>query len=89
MKKAVVIKEIDRSPNLKAQLYKLSLIIYNETMVKVVTKKNLHSDDKDDKTYWLSKSPDERWQAVEILRRQYYGEYPQRLQRVYRIIKRK
>lgn len=37
--------------------------------------------------YWLSKSPDERVAAVEILRRQFYGDLP-RLQRVGRRLKR-
>lgn len=37
--------------------------------------------------YWLSKSPEERIEAVEILRRQMYGNTT-RLQRVARIIQR-
>lgn len=38
-----------------------------------------------DLEYWLSKTPDERISAVEILRRQYYGN-SERLQRTVRII---
>jgi hypothetical protein len=39
--------------------------------------------------YWLSsRTPEERLEAVEILRRQVYGEYSPRLQKVVRIIKR-
>jgi hypothetical protein len=38
--------------------------------------------------YWLSRSPEERFEAVEILRRQVYGEYSPHLQRVVRVIKR-
>lgn len=37
--------------------------------------------------YWLSRPPEERIEAVEILRRQVYGEDTPRLQRVVRIIK--
>jgi hypothetical protein len=36
--------------------------------------------------YWLSKTPEERLEAVEILRRQVYGENTLRLQRVVRVI---
>lgn len=55
---------------------------------KVVKKYELTDDsaDKDDREYWLSKTPEERIAAVEILRRQYYGSST-RLQRVARIIK--
>jgi hypothetical protein len=38
--------------------------------------------------YWLSKTPEERLSAVEILRRQIYGD-SKRLQRTARVIKRK
>jgi len=38
--------------------------------------------------YWLSRPPEERIEAVEILRKQIYGEDTPRLQRVVRIIKR-
>lgn len=38
--------------------------------------------------YWLSRPPEERLEAVEILRRQVYGETTPRLQRVVRVIKR-
>ena len=37
--------------------------------------------------YWLSRPPEERIEAVEIFRRQVYGEDTPRLQRVVRIIK--
>ncbi len=41
---------------------------------KVVKKRNLNDAGaaKDDLAYWLSKTPEERISAVEILRRQYY-----------------
>lgn len=42
---------------------------------------------RDELAYWLSRSPDERIGAVEILRRQQYAGTP-RLQRTVRIIKR-
>jgi len=37
--------------------------------------------------YWLSRPPKERLEAVEILRKQVYGEDTPRLQRVVRVIK--
>ncbi len=59
-------------------------------IVKVVTKKKLSDlkNDKSDLEYWLSKTDQERIEAVEKLRRQYGGS-DQRLQRVVRVIKRK
>lgn len=55
---------------------------------KVVTKKNLKDSETDQNLeYWLSKTPQERVEAVEILRRQMYGN-SERLQRVARIIQR-
>lgn len=54
---------------------------------KTVTIKNLNDSGLagSDLEYWLSKSPDERISAVEILRRQYNGN-SERLQRTVRII---
>jgi len=54
---------------------------------KTVTIKNLNDSGQagSDLEYWLSKTPEERISAVEILRRQYYGN-PERLQRTVRII---
>lgn len=38
--------------------------------------------------YWLSRPPEERIEAVEILRKQFYGDkYPSRIQKVVRIVK--
>ena len=55
---------------------------------KVVKKYKLQKTSaKDDLKYWLGKTPEERISAVEILRRQVYGNN-QRLQRVARVIKR-
>ncbi|MFA5555064.1 MAG: hypothetical protein WDA68_11005 [Phycisphaerae bacterium] len=46
-------------------------------------------DPPDDKEYWLSKTPDERLEAVEIMRQIIYGdEASQRLQRVLEIAQR-
>ena len=54
----------------------------------VVSKHHLHgSQAKLDLEYWLSRTPEERVEAVEILRRQFYGNSA-RLQRVARVIKR-
>jgi hypothetical protein len=43
------------------------------------------SSQKDDLKYWLGKTPDERIEAVETLRKQYHGN-TQGLQRVYRVV---
>jgi hypothetical protein len=58
-------------------------------LLKTVVKKYKLSttSPKDDLKYWLSKSPDERISAVEILRRQHYVSTP-RLRRIARITKR-
>ncbi len=42
---------------------------------------------RDELSYWLGKSPEERVAAVDALRRQYYGS-AERLQRVARVIQR-
>ena len=54
-------------------------------LIKVVRKNRLAKGD-NDLAFWLSKSSTERIDAMEILRRQFYGK-PKRLQRVIRIIK--
>ena len=58
-------------------------------MTVVASKSTLH-DSNDDVLYWLSKSPQERVAAVEILRRHVFGgddESRQELQRVSRVIR--
>ena len=53
---------------------------------KIVCRKKLSdSTENEDLKYWLSKSPEERIEAVELLRKQYNGN-TERLQRVVRII---
>ena len=57
-----------------------------------VVKKSLHDEDEPACEYWLQKSVAERFQALEFLKMQMYPGYDpitSRLQRVYRIIKRK
>ena len=56
---------------------------------KVVRKHDLKDFDeiKDNLAYWLSKTPEERVEAAEILRRQHLGSSA-RLQRVARVIQR-
>ena len=56
---------------------------------KKVTQQDLSdsADPKQDLAYWLSKTPEERLSAVEILRRQYYGD-SSRLQRIITVIER-
>lgn len=58
-------------------------------MEKIVKKHTLNDPllIKDDVAYWLSKTPEERIEAVEILRKQFYGTLP-RFQRVARVIQR-
>ena len=56
-------------------------------MEKVVTRKKLEdSSYKDDREYWLSRTPEERFAAIEMLRRQMDGN-PGRLQRAVEITK--
>jgi hypothetical protein len=54
---------------------------------RVVTKHNIKDFDsvKEDLAYWLSKTPEERVEAVEYLRRQLHGS-SERLQRTARVI---
>jgi hypothetical protein len=56
---------------------------------KVVTIKDMNDKQLvlDDLNYWLSRSPRERVEAVEYLRRQFHGS-SERLQRVARVIQR-
>lgn len=57
-------------------------------MVKKVVKKHIVKDFdsvKEDLAYWLSKTPEERVEAVEYLRRQLYGSTA-RLQKTARVI---
>jgi hypothetical protein len=50
---------------------------------------NLNDEDKEDRAYWLQKSPKERLIALEYLRQVMYGYDPNtsRLQRVFEIAK--
>lgn len=61
-------------------------------MEKVVRKISLYDKRNYDLEYWLSKTPEERIYAVELLRKQLYenidGSAP-RLQRILKVIKRK
>jgi hypothetical protein len=56
---------------------------------KTVTKRRTQdpASTKEDLTYWLSKTPEERVATVDYLRQQYYGNAT-RLQRVARVIQR-
>lgn len=56
---------------------------------KVVNRRRLQdSSVRQDLAYWLSKTIEERYAAVDFLRRQYHGDSV-RLQRVVRVVKRK
>ena len=57
-------------------------------MIERVVKKfdlERHSSIKEDLAYWLSKTPEDRIEAIEFLRRQYHGS-SERLQRFARVI---
>ena len=54
-------------------------------MIKKVIKKSDLKDKGDDLAYWLSKSPEERIETVEMLRKQFNGSTA-RFQRAIRII---
>jgi hypothetical protein len=64
------------------------VIIINFMIRKVVKKHRLDKDNeiRQNLQYWLSRTPEERLSAVEILRRQVYGD-SQRLQRVVKVVK--
>lgn len=54
-------------------------------MEKVITRRKLHENSyRDDREYWLSKTPEERFSAIEMLRRQRHGT-PGRIERVVKI----
>ena len=56
-------------------------------MEKVVTRRKLSdSSYKEDREYWLSRTSEERFAAIEMLRRQLHGD-PGRFQRVVEIAK--
>ena len=62
------------------------LISYDNYMIKKILKiKNIREKNKDDLAYWLSRSPNERIEAVETLRKQFNGT-TERFQRVIRVI---
>lgn len=56
-----------------------------EKVVRIINMK----DDRGDRAYWMSKSPAERIDAIEILREQYMrfkGDVQHGLQRIYRVV---
>jgi hypothetical protein len=59
-------------------------------IAKTIHKQALHTEifNTHDRDFWLSQSSEDRLNAVEFLRKQLYGEYPERLQRVYTITER-
>ena len=60
-------------------------------ITKVVNISKLHDPNqaKEDRAYWANQSALDRLNAVEFMRKQFYVEYPERLQRVFTIIKQK
>jgi hypothetical protein len=73
----------------KAKQYRFILHQKNKMIEKVVKKGSLLdcTDARNDLEYWLAKSPQERIEAVEVLRKQRHGNQ-QRLQRIARVIER-
>lgn len=62
--------------------------IEQSAMEKVAHKRNIDdTTPSDDLAWWLSRTPEERIEAVEILRRRFHGN-AERLQRTARIIER-
>ncbi len=59
-------------------------------MQPVVAVKDIHDPSlaKADLDYWLSRPPEERVAAVDLLRARFYGPGPHRLQRVARVLQR-
>ena len=55
--------------------------------VVTIKRQSCFSEAKDNLAFWLKKTPRERIEAVEYLRRQFYGNSA-RLQRIARIVKR-
>jgi len=55
--------------------------------IRVIKKRSLHDGEsvQADLDYWLARPAADRIAAVELLRKQVYGDYPEGLQRVYRI----
>ena len=62
-----------------------------DKMQPVVAVKNMHDPSlaKADLDYWLSRPPEERVAAVDLLRAQFYGPGPRRLEKVIRVVRRK
>ena len=58
-------------------------------IIKKVFFKGLIKEAPSDYSYWITRSREERIAAIELLRKQSYEKPSPRLQRVYRIIKRK
>jgi hypothetical protein len=86
------------SNNKSENQFALSIRTFNkrENMGKFKLDKNAFQvssirDESDEKSYWLSKTPEERLQAMELMRQINYGYNPitARLQRVLEVVKRK
>ena len=78
-----------RRPREREKRFMRAQIGYSDRVIqRVISKHSLRDDStRRDLAYWLSRTPEERVSAVEILRRQVYGNTA-RLQRVARIVQR-
>jgi hypothetical protein len=59
------------------------------SMIKKITYKGSIKDAPKNSSYWKTRPVEERLAAVEFLRKQFYGDYPQKMERVIKIVKRK
>ncbi len=66
----------------------MSDLVRSARMDKTVFSVGSLGDDPGDRAYWMAKTPEERWEAIELLRQIFYGYDPatERLQRVLRIV---
>ncbi len=66
----------------------MSDLVRSAKMDKTVFSVSTLGEEPNDLAWWLSKTPEERWAAVELLRQIHYGYDPStaRLQRVYTVL---
>jgi hypothetical protein len=62
-------------------------MVTRQIKVVVARKSVVESSSTEDLSYWLARTPEERIEAVEILRRQFYGDTIG-LQRIVRVVER-
>jgi hypothetical protein len=75
-------------PSTSAILDTMSELVQSAKMDKTVFSVASLGEEPNDLAYWLSKTVEERWAAIELLRQIHYGYDPAtaRLQRVYQVL---